>query len=238
MMMEGIYPGGIRENYLANVYCEMAMESYYHALLSHEIIEKFDYSWDCYREYDNIRKSVISTVVFSAMTIEAFLNDYAAACLGDEFFSKFVDKFRLIDKLEFIGTVIFKEEINKGKSYYSRLMTLFRDRNRYVHSKSKRSSIRGNTLEEMQEIEEAYTSDSYEIEAPLLDKGEIEDDMKQGIDALKTIRDMAIYLDEHDSDIYAIKKLFPSPYVHFSAVGEEKYRLPILHLLEIKVDKL
>ena len=71
------------------------MESYYNATASYKQIKEAEYSWDYYGEYDSMNKSVVSTIVFSAMAIEAFINDYAAACLGDlDFYDNF-DKLSL-----------------------------------------------------------------------------------------------------------------------------------------------
>lgn len=63
-MAENIYPGSARENCFANIYCEIAMESYYNATASYKQIKEAEYSWDYYGEYDSMNKSVVSTIVF------------------------------------------------------------------------------------------------------------------------------------------------------------------------------
>ena len=93
-MAERIYPEGARNNILAGMYCEIAMEAYFHATKYYQIIRENNYSAFSGYELSEMNKYIVKTVVFSAMSIESFLNDYAAACLGDsEFYSNF-DKSR------------------------------------------------------------------------------------------------------------------------------------------------
>ena len=104
-MAENIYPEGARNNMLAGMYSEIAMEAYFHATKYYRVIRENDYSAFVGYELSELNKYIVKTVVFSAMSIESFLNDYAAACLGDsEFYSNF-------DKLSTIGK--FHKSIRK-----------------------------------------------------------------------------------------------------------------------------
>ena len=126
-MADAIYPNSFRINYFANTYCEMAMESYYNAKDLYLQIKKDNYVGERIHELVGMEKQVISAVVFSAMCIESFFNDYSAACLGDvEFYDNF-DKLSTISKFQLIAQFILKKEIDKSKSYYSRLKLLIKN---------------------------------------------------------------------------------------------------------------
>lgn len=237
-MAKAIYPGGLRENYFVNMYCEMAMESYYNAKVAHDIIKGSGYTWDCSDKCDLMNKSIISTIVFSAMTVEAFINNYAAACLGDVVFTKHIDRLSTLSKFEFISIFILRRDIDKSRSYYSLLKSLFSKRNSYIHSKSKRSAFQGYTLEQMKEIENLCKLDEFDSEPPLLNAKEIEADMRDALNALKAIKELAIYFDENDSNIFAKSNLFNSSGVRWWPSKERQYRLLVLQQLNIKVDKL
>ena len=81
-----IYPDGGRQNYNAILYSDIALRNYARAK---EQLAEVDFSYDSYEDdlpYDLIYEYAIATIIFSAMCIEAYLNDYAAACLGDKEF--------------------------------------------------------------------------------------------------------------------------------------------------------
>lgn len=237
-MADKIYPGEIRMNNFSTMYCEMAMESYYNASISFNRIKESGYSCACYDDRDAMEKSIVSTIVFSAMTLEAFINDYAAACLGDSDFYDNFEKLSFLSKFELVARFILKSNIDKSKAYYSYLKALFRQRDSYIHNKSKRSSFQGYRLEEFQKINKMNRLDDFINEPPSFDVGEINDEMKMAIDALKAIKNIAIYFDERDSNIHAIVKLF-DPYGTFLGFPEKKqYKLLVLQLLGIGADKL
>lgn len=218
------------------MYCEIAMESYYNATASYQQIKKAEYSMDGYSEYDSMNKSIVSTIVFSAMAIEAFINDYAAACLGDSDFYDNFDKLSLLGKFELIARFILKSgRLDRGRACYYRLKSLIKARNSYVHCKSKHSVFQGYSLDEIQEIERM---NSIEPEFPKIDSEEIESSVKEALDALKAIHDVAVYFDEYDSNIGAVSRLFNT----FGLVaGEEKerqYKAVVFRLLGIKVGEL
>ena len=97
------------------------MRNYYWAKKSYDTLDKTDYENYLY-VLDEIHKYTISTVVFSAMSIEAFFNNYAASCLGDEEFYDNFDKLSVISKFKLIAKFILKEDIDKTQSYYLYLL--------------------------------------------------------------------------------------------------------------------
>lgn len=233
--MEKIYPDGGRINCFSKMYCEIAMESYYKAMKSYDLIKDNDFSWDSYDELDRLNKSIVSTIIFSAMAIESFINNYAAACLGDsEFYDNF-DRLSIISKFELIARFILNSEINKSASYYYRLKILFRNRDYYVHNKSRKMSFLGYTWEEIQTYDAGVESGEIKEGPHILDKKEIDDDIRSAIESLKAIKDIAIYFDQYDSNIFALYQFFHPMDIEYASPQEKEYRIPILALLGIKV---
>lgn len=233
-MAEKIYPGGPRLNCFAGMYCEIALESYYNAMISYGRIKDAEYSWDAWSEYYAMEKSIISTIIFSAMCIEAFFNDYAATCLGDSDFYDNFDKLAVLDKFELIARFILKSKVERSKSYYSRLKSLIKNRNLYIHNKSKNVDIKECTLEELQAFEEASPICEFECEQPKLNSAEIKNDMRIALDALKTIHEVAVYFDERDENIFATTRIFGNS-GFFQSESEKQYKSAVLPLLGIKV---
>ena len=71
-------------------------------------------------------------------------------------------------------------------------------------------------------------------EPPLLDRTEIEADMTNGRDALKAIKTFADFFDEHDTNVFAIQKLFSPNGTSCDLVRDQKYRQLICTMLGIK----
>jgi hypothetical protein len=237
-MAEAIYPSGKpRTNYAVRMYCEIAMEAYYDATKLYDKICQADFDWDLLDERNAMEKKIVKTIVFSAMCIEAFLNDYAAACLGDSDFYDNFDRLSTMSKFELIARFILCTEIEKDKSYYYHIKKLIKQRDSYVHSKS--HAVEYNTMSE-DEWEEfhAHLLACEPEEAPRLDKHEIDTDMTNGRDALKAIKVFADYFDEHDTNVYAIHKLFSPNSMHYGPEKEQKYRQYICSMLQIKASEM
>lgn len=233
-MAEYIYPNGeIRRNYMARMYCEMALEGYYDASLFHDKIVKSGYSYDEIDTLDDMNKRVVATIVFSAMAIEAFINDYAAACLGDSDFYDNFDRLSVLSKFELIARFILKSDIDKGKAYYYYLKTLIKQRDAYVHSKSLHVPFPDTSENDSESYN--YALEHGGVEIPLLDKQELEKDFRSARDALKAIKEFADYFDRHDHGAYAVPKLFgPSPAL-FVPGKEGKYKKHAFSMLGINV---
>lgn len=229
-MSKDIYPLCGRLNNLSYMYCEMAMEAYYLvSKWSGKIKDKNYSALECEKEWNDLTKEVVKTVVFSAMAIEAFLNDYAAACLGDsEFYGSF-DQLSPISKFELIAKFILGENVDKSKAYYCHLKKLVQNRNTFVHNKS--SAINGyETLEEAIEAREPCESE------PLIDARELKEDVTKALDALKAVRDIALFFDKYDSNVYAVKRLF-GIWFQFYKNPAQQYKLYTLNALRIKFNK-
>lgn len=91
-----------------------------------------------YIELSNIRKnSGIKTIVFTAMAIEALVNDYGLICLGDSFYQKHIDKLDSSSKIIIVLKIAAGKDFPKEKQVYEHMEFLFKIRNKLVHSKSK-----------------------------------------------------------------------------------------------------
>lgn len=237
-MAEHIYPDGARNNMLAGMYSEIAMEAYFHATKYYQIIRENNYSAFSGYELSEMNKYIVKTVVFSAMSIESFLNDYAAACLGDsEFYSNF-DKLSAVSKFQLIAKFILKSKVEKDKKYYFYLKTLFTLRDSYVHNKSTSFDTEGYaTLEEyLDYVQEEYKEELSE-EAWCFNKDEIDTDYRGAINALNAIKEIALYFDKNDASQIAMRRFFNPFGLQAGSEKEKEYKTMVFSQLGIKVDE-
>lgn len=236
-MKNMIQPFGIRCNCYTFLYTDIAMRNYYWAKKSYDTLNKTDYENYLY-VLDEIHKYTISTVVFSAMSIEAFFNNYAASCLGDEEFYDNFDKLSVISKFKLIAKFILKEDIDKTQSYYANLKRLIKKRDEYVHNKSKSASSLGCTEEELKELEEIQWGDiQYSEKIPnegIMWAKEILDNAKL---ALMAVRDIAQYFDKYDANAHARYMFFGTNIVSIYSPQEKEYKSHIFQLLNIEESK-
>lgn len=232
-----MYPEGLRKNCFAGMYCDIAMESYFNAVKALEVIRENKYSSvhsAC--EYIEMNKNVVKTIVFSAMAIESFLNDYAAACLGDsEFYDKF-DKLSTMSKLQLIAKFILKSEIDKKQSYYSYIKSLFKQRDSYVHNKSKQEHWeKYSSLEEfLNEFEQ--NAEEFKETDFTYNKEEIEEDYRSALNALKAVKELAIYFDENETTKRALGTMFSPLGLLCGSEKEKEYKKKVFDDLNITVD--
>ena len=126
-----------RVNCMVSQYSDIAVENYRNAVLLYKEMDKVHFKEMMLQEqYQIFYQKVVISAVFSAMAIEAFINNYAAACLGDNFFYENFDRLSIIGKLQLISKFLFEKEVDKGKEYYYCLKTTFSLRDKLVHSKS------------------------------------------------------------------------------------------------------
>ncbi|MBT3984541.1 MAG: hypothetical protein HOE90_24505 [Bacteriovoracaceae bacterium] len=98
--------------------------------------------YDLYNEINPIEdewdQCCIVSVVFTAMYFEAFIYDYAASYLGDDYSKSHLDKLDFISKWLVIPKLITGKELSKEGQAYQALKRLHKDRNSLVHLKSKK----------------------------------------------------------------------------------------------------
>ena len=196
-----IYPQCGRTNYNAGIYADIAMRNYIRAKRQFECLDFGTTGLSEYLAFDLFFEYSVSTIIFSTMCIESFLNDYAAACLGDDEFYGYFDKLSIEGKFALIGKFLLKTDIDKSVSYYSRLKKLVRDRNEYTHSKS--LEVRLSDLAGL--VSELTLEDLEAMRTEVKPYRELLDSAKNSLCA---IRDIAYFFDANDSGIIATKRLF------------------------------
>lgn len=210
------------------------MKSYYDAAVFYRELQNSDFAWDQHEKEDEIAKLAIITVVFSAMCLESFFNNYIAACLGDSIFFDNYDKLSPQAKFHLIAKFILHTEIDKSKYYYGGLVKLFHQRNKYVHNKSKKMKFQGYTADELTLRTQVgfSTRVSYD-EPPALDKETIAKDVQEALDSLNTIRAVAEFFDLYDSDCWAMVTLFGKHSLKFVSQYEKEAIMYVFQKLRI-----
>lgn len=131
----------VRSNCNASLYCDIALEAYYDALqlqLALEAREWYLSPGVDMKMPDRLWKKITTSIVFTAMTAEAFINNYLAVRLGDGVFADYnKPKYHYFDKLDIIMSDILKQENHQNLEWYKGIRSLFDNRNLLVHSVSK-----------------------------------------------------------------------------------------------------
>ena len=135
----------MRSNCHTALYCDIAMEAYYDALQLHSALKAAE--WHLAPGVDRkaperLKKKIITAIVFSAMTAEAFINNYLAIRLGDKAFKSYNNaNYHYYDKIEVIMLDILKQEDYTSLEWYKGIRSLFDKRNSLVHSASKEMTV-------------------------------------------------------------------------------------------------
>ncbi|MGH9327479.1 MAG: hypothetical protein ACRD2B_12455 [Terriglobia bacterium] len=88
-----------------------------------------------------IELAPIVAVVFAALTLEAFINDYARERLSKGYFENYLDKLDVIAKWIVLPRVILGKQLDPGGSGMNSLRWLVRLRNELGHYKSKVKTV-------------------------------------------------------------------------------------------------
>jgi len=86
-------------------------------------------------------RAAVTAVVFSALALEAFINDYAITRLSKSYFSKYLDKLDPAAKCVVIPRLHTGKEFDTDTQAFERLRKLFSLRNRLVHFKSTKKRV-------------------------------------------------------------------------------------------------
>lgn len=93
----------------------------------------------------------VKTILFSALSVEAGINDYASWQLGDGYFDKHLSSLDVLSKWVVIPRLVCGKSIDKSGPAYSALKKLIRARNDLAHNKSRNLDLTapnmGNKLE-------------------------------------------------------------------------------------------
>jgi len=90
---------------------------------------------------DAIGHETLIVIVFTALCLEAFINNYGIARLSKNYFINYLDKLDLVAKWIVIPRVITRKRIGPGSKPVQDLSWLIAQRNRLVHYKSREIPI-------------------------------------------------------------------------------------------------
>lgn len=204
-----IYPECTRINTLSSIYSEVAIENYIDINnLYDELQKEEEWSHLFLSLIKEFEKKMIITVVFAAMALEAFFNNYAAACLGDDEFYDSFDKLSVINKFELIVKFIIKTDIDKSQAYYYHLKILQKDRNGFVHSKSKAYELPEDVIS-VNEIENRF-NDTLKIEKRFLD--DLKEELDKAENAIKALKTISLFFEEYDLNYSRLFLSLHTPY--------------------------
>jgi hypothetical protein len=86
----------------------------------------------------HVSRASVITVVFCALALEAFINDYALGRLGKSLFKAHLDRMPILSKWMVLPMLISGKTLEAGGKPYLRIKNLFRLRDKIAHYKSRR----------------------------------------------------------------------------------------------------
>jgi len=95
-----------------------------------------------------IQRSAMVSVVFSALTLEAFINNYAIEHFSRRYLENYLDKLSAVAKWVVIPKLKTGNELNTDGQPYEKLKELFKLRDRLVHYKTRKKKVSEMTEEE------------------------------------------------------------------------------------------
>lgn len=108
-----------------------------------------------------IQRSAMVSVIFSALTLEAFINNYAIERFSRSYFDNHLDKLSPVSKWIVIPKLVTGNEIDTDGQPYERLKKLFKLRDKLVHYKTKKKKV-----SEMVEDED-WVTENHSVDALL-----------------------------------------------------------------------
>lgn len=90
---------------------------------------------------DNVEQAFVSSILYSCMTVEAFINNYGVRRLGQNYFRGNLERLGITEKFSLLmlvchGILIFKDDPDHIK-----LRAMFDTRNQLVHPKTREFSV-------------------------------------------------------------------------------------------------
>ncbi|NLY44519.1 MAG: hypothetical protein GX053_00765 [Tissierella sp.] len=107
--------------------------NYYFDVLSHAPEENIAFH-SC---YNKAYSAAISSIVFQAFAIEAFINFYGSIKLGHHVFHDHYDRISIRDKIIIISKIATGKDFPKGEKVYELINKVIRQRDKLVHHKGK-----------------------------------------------------------------------------------------------------
>lgn len=212
MERKKIYPTDlIRSNYWFPLYIEMATDSF---LVAHEKYWKYSKMEDIIKKQESIKKDTLICLSFSVFAIEAFLNNYLSACLGEERF-KAIDRKSIVDKFKHITKEFFCADLSKENRLLNLLNQAVERRDEIVHSKSfdAMKTVDPNDLfsywdyQQWKANEPNKANIAIEKRIAKVNK-EIQQELSNAYDSLRAVAYLAKFFDRHDANVRAFRSLF------------------------------
>lgn len=123
-----------RCNFFSSTYTEIAMKNYFDAKKCFELVK--DTAVENVEDDIAFRQCILVSIVFSAMAIEAFVNDYLLVIYGRKKFEKEFKYVPTKEKIKHIGEKIFNVAYDEKCLLHQKVSKLFKIRNSFVHCKS------------------------------------------------------------------------------------------------------
>lgn len=230
----------IRFNGFYQTYVEIAIKSYSHMKKSLQVLEEASYicNGETGQAYDDLQKNIIITIVFAAMAIESYINDYAAACVNDEDYYECFDKLSVLDKLQLVSLFVFQVEFNKDQAVFTHIKDLFKDRNNFVHNKSMRSDLffrkHGVTISERSEVKLQNQEDlEGNPNSATYNPSELKADIGKAKNAIKALKHLARFIEAHDETENASFALLRAQFFKDDMQPDEVDRLAVYREFQI-----
>ncbi|GDY24895.1 hypothetical protein AHAT_07850 [Agarivorans sp. Toyoura001] len=148
-----------RTQVMTRTYRDIAEVEYTSCMLIEELPDTEDEE-EMHSRSSQTTKHAIQTIVFSAMSIEAAINNYAGTHLGDKYFESHLSSLDVVSKWIVIPKLVCGNEIDKSSAAFGALKALIRARNQLVHSKSRKlEPTSPKLIEQLESASEKFTQD-------------------------------------------------------------------------------
>lgn len=204
--MEAFHFSDARANFLAMHYVEIAAKNYLQAENQLKGLQDHKPLSGEFAIGDEIFQHTVTCVVFSALAIESYINDYSCKIMGDSFFYENLQSLSVISKLQLCYRLITESELDKGTSAcYALLKKLTKMRNDFVHNKS--SECSGMSAEALESYDEALAAGlvqelTYEDHVSSM-MADLTIDLANAWDSLRAIFEVAKLIDSIDDHAYS-----------------------------------
>ena len=131
-----IFSNVARENYQKLISLESQQQGIQEKLARSKTGEKTSIEYELMNSRAETDKCVVTVIVFSAMALEAYIYDYAARNLSDDFAQTYLDKLDPVSKWVVIPKLVTGKEIPREHRWFELLKKIIKQRNGFIHHKS------------------------------------------------------------------------------------------------------